>query len=104
MQVYINYPNPHFTIHNDSSCQQVHMHRKEEQRQVTVRPENLKSVLSDFINENYDFRSEKQFNDLWLDISLAKYEQEIGLVYIIQSIIGQRYKPLSNAPINTHCP
>lgn len=103
MQVYINYPNPHITIHKNVSCRQIQMHQKDEQRHISVRKENLKSVLSKFINEDYEFKAEKQFNDLWLDISLDTYEQEIGFVHTLQAIIGQRYKPLSNAPISIHC-
>jgi hypothetical protein len=103
MQVYINYPNPHFTIHKNSSCQQIHMHQKSEQRIVKVNSETLKNVLGQFINDAYDFKSEAQWNDLWLDISLSTSEQEIGFVHIIQAILGQRYKPLGSAPITEHC-
>jgi hypothetical protein len=103
MQVYINYPNPHFTIHKNTSCQQIHMHKKTGQRIVKVNTATLKNVLSQFLNEAYDFKAEPQFNDLWLDISLSTHEQEIGLVHIVQAILGQRYKPLGSAPINEHC-
>jgi hypothetical protein len=103
MQVYINYPNPHFTIHKNSSCPQIHIHQKSGQRIVKVNPATLKNVLSQFINDAYDFKSEAQWNDLWLDVSLSTYEQEIGFVHVIQALIGQRYKPLGNAPISDHC-
>jgi len=103
MQVYINYPNPHFTIHKDSSCPQIQIHQKSGQRIIKVNSVNLKSVLSQFVKDAYDFKSEAQLNDLWLDISLSTHEQEIGFVHIIQAILGQRYKPLGTAPINKHC-
>lgn len=103
MQVYINYPNPHFTIHKNSSCQQIHMHQKSGQRIVKVNSATLKSVISQFVNDAFDFKSEAQLNDLWLDISLSTHEQEIGFVHIIQAILGQRYKPLGSAPISEHC-
>ena len=103
MQVYINYPNPHITIHNDSSCQQIHVHKKSGQRIVKVNLSTLKSVLSQFANDAYDFKSEAQLNDLWLDISLSTHEQEIGFVHIVQALLGQRYKPLGSAPISEHC-
>jgi len=103
MQVYINYPNPHFTIHKNSSCQQIHMHEKSGQRIVKVNSATLKNDLSQFINDAYDFKSEAQLNDLWLDISLPTHEQEIGFVHVIQAILGQRYKPLGNASISEHC-
>lgn len=103
MQVYINYPNPHFTIHKNSPCPQIHMHQKSGQRIVKVNSGTLKNVLSQFINDAYDFKSETQLNDLWMDISLATNEQEIGFVHVIQALLGQRYKPLGNAPISEHC-
>ena len=103
MQVYINYPNPHITIHKDLSCQQVGMHKKQEQRIIKVNLENLKTVLSQFINDDFDFKSEAKWNDLWLEISLSTSEQEMGFVHIIQAILGQRYKPLGNAPVSIHC-
>lgn len=103
MQVYINYPNPHITIHTLSSCPQIQMHQKSGQRIVKVNTETLKNVLSQFIKDAYHFKSEAQWNDLWLDISLSTPEQEIGFVHIIQAMLGERYKPLGNAPINRHC-
>ena len=103
MQVYINYPNPHFTIHKNSSCQQIHLHQKSGQRIVKVNPLTLNNVLTQFVNDAYDFKSEAQLNDLWLDISLSTHEQEIGFVHIIQAILGQRYKPFGSAPISEHC-
>jgi hypothetical protein len=103
MQVYINYPNPHITIHKNASCRQIKKQQKDEQRHIKVRITNLDDVLTKFINEDYEFKSEKLYNDLWLDISLDNYELEIGVLRTIQAIIGQRYKPLSNAPITIHC-
>jgi hypothetical protein len=103
MQVYISYSNPHFTIHKNGSCPQIHMHQKGGQRIVKVDAAALKRVLNAFIKNAYDFKAEAQWNDLWLDISLSTPEQEIGLVHIIQAILGQRYKPLSRAPVSIHC-
>jgi hypothetical protein len=79
------------------------MHQKDEQRHINVRLTNLNNVLTKFINNDYEFKAEKQFNDFWFDISLGTFEQEMGFVQTIRAIIGQRYKPLSNAPITIHC-
>jgi len=103
MKVYINYPNPHITIHKNASCGQIQSHQKGGQRLVKVSASTLKTVLNLLINDAYDFKAEAQRNDLWLDISLSTSEQEIGFVHVIQAILGQRYKPLSNAPISIHC-
>jgi len=103
MYVYINYPNPHLTIHKNISCPQIQMHQKSGQRIVKISPATLNNVLSQFLNNAYDFRAEPELNDLWLDISLSTREQEVGFVHVIQAILGQRYRPLSDAPISTHC-
>ena len=103
MQVYINYPNSHFTIHKDFSCQQIQMHRKLGQRIIKVSPVTLKNVLDQFINDAHDFKSQAQLNDMWFDVSLASPEQDIGFVHIIQAILGLRYTPLGSAPITEHC-
>ncbi len=103
MQVYLNYPNPHITIHKDASCGQIHMHHKQGQRRINVNAVTLRFVLADFINDKYAFKAEKLFNDLWLDISLDTPEQETGLVHVIQAILGQRYSPFSDAPVSVHC-
>lgn len=103
MQVYLNYPNPHITIHKESTCGQIHMHHKPEQRRVHINPVTLRFVLTDFLNDKYMFKAERLFNDLWLDITLDTPEQEVGLVHVIQAIIGQRYSPFSDAPVKEHC-
>ena len=103
MQVYLNYSNPHITIHKDNTCGQIHMHHKTEQRRVHINPVALRFVLSDFISDKYMFKSERLFNDLWLDITLDTPEQEVGFVHVIQAIIGQRYSPFSEAPVKEHC-
>lgn len=103
MLVYINYPNPHITIHNDASCQQIQIHQKTGQRRIQIRPASLKSVLNDFIVDKHDFEPMKEYNDMWLDITLDSPDQEFGIVYVIQALLGQRYSPLANAPVNIHC-
>jgi len=103
MHVYINYPNPHITIHKNAACQQIQIHQKGGQRIVKVNAATLKNVLNSFINDTYSFESKSQGNDMWLDISLSTSEQEIGLVHVIQAILGLRYKSLGNAPISFHC-
>ena len=103
MHVYINYPNPHFTIHKNPSCSDIKKNKKSDQRIVKVSPANLNAVLSQFINDTYKFQANPQGNDLWLEINLSTPEQEIGFVHVIQAILGERYTPLSDASIKFHC-
>lgn len=103
MRAYINYPNPHITIHRDPHCAEFHKNRKTDQRTITVNLQTIKKVLTDFIEEKYRFAAEKSLNDLWLDITLDSPEQETGLVFIIQALIGLRYAPIKNAQVIEHC-
>ncbi|GAB4581422.1 MAG: hypothetical protein Fur0022_41690 [Anaerolineales bacterium] len=102
MKAYINYPNPHITIHRDPDCSEFHKNRKKDQRTIHVSLQNIKTVLRDFIEEKYRFATDQSLNDLWLDISLDTAEQEMGLVYIIQALIGLRYTPIKNAQVIEH--
>jgi hypothetical protein len=103
MYAYVNYPNPHFTIHRDPDCAQVQMHGKPGQRVVRVRPDSLEQVLADFARGRYRFAAHPEANDLWLDISLDTAEQEEGLVHVIQALVGRRYTPLAGAAVYRHC-
>ena len=103
MRVYVNYPNPHFAIHESADCPHIRKHAKVNQRVVSVDKENLGLVLSRFISDYYKFASTPAHNDLWLDVSLATSRQEEGLVYVIQALLGRHYLPLASAPVDRHC-
>lgn len=100
MWVYINRPNARYTIHGDASCTFIHLKRTPERRVRTVTTKNLDQFLMELIQRRLDFTSNI---DLWLQISLDSPEQELGLVYVVQALIGQRYRPLSAAPVTIHC-
>lgn len=103
MWVYINYPDPHFGVHRDHSCRKIQMHGKPNQRVRTATIPTAGDLLCEFIDEQIRFAAESDFNDLWIKIELDTPEQEMGLVHVLQAILGRRYRPLSNAPIKTHC-
>lgn len=102
MQVYVNYPDPHFTMHRDPHCPEIRKNQKPGQRRVVVHMGTLGQVLSDFISSKYRFASNRTANDLWLEISLATPEQEKGVVYVIQALLGLRYTPFADAPVYEH--
>jgi len=103
MWVYINYPNPHFGVHRDHSCRMIRMRGKPDQRVRTVSIYTLGDALSEFIDEEMRFAAEGGLNDLWIKIHLDTPEQEMGLVHVLQAILGKRYSPLSNASVDIHC-
>jgi hypothetical protein len=101
--LYINYPNPHFTIHGNDFCSEIRKMHKENQRKIDVSMGNLDNVLTDFIANKYKFAAKKELNDLWIAITLDSPEQEIGFVNTIQTLLGLQYKPFRNGKIKKHC-
>jgi len=103
MWVYINYPNPHFTVHRDPSCRMIQMHGKPGQRVRRVTMYTLGDLLSEVIAGKIRFAAESGLNDLWVEIKLDTHDQEIGLVHVLQALLGRKYAPLAHAPIAEHC-
>lgn len=101
--VYINYPNPHITIHRDPTCGRIQQHQRPGQRVGRIDISSLEGFLAGAIQGQISFAAEAGLNDIWLEIDLPTPEQEIGLVHIFQALIGQRYTPLSTAPVDLHC-
>ena len=101
--VYINYPAPHITIHRDPSCGAVMMQSKAERRIVRITRETITYELRKFADREYGFAATRLQNDMWLLISLDTPEQEVGVVYVIQALLGLRYRPLRNASVKEHC-
>jgi len=103
MDVYVNYPNSRFTIHNNSNCNQIHKHSKSNQRIISINNNNFIQELTRFINQQYVFSSTAGQNDMWMEINLLTSQHSLYLAFIFQQILGSHYKPLSNAPITIHC-
>jgi hypothetical protein len=102
-QVYVNYPNPAFSIHGDPNCASIRQMNKPEQRQINVTIDNVGGVLTQFINGDVSFASNPAKNDLWLTIDLSSDDQERGLVHVLQAILSRRYAPLGRAEVSLHC-
>ncbi|MBN2502353.1 MAG: hypothetical protein JXB38_16335 [Anaerolineales bacterium] len=103
IKVYVNYPNPHFTIHLDPNCSEFQKNENSGQRVISIRVDNLGDELLKMIKQKYRFAAQKDFNDMWFVISLDSIDQEIALVHIIQLLFGKRYSPLRDAPVKKHC-
>jgi hypothetical protein len=105
MKAYINYPNPHITLHWNDACPHVQMHHKEGQRVVQITAASIEAALSGFIAREFSFAPKAEENDMWLDISLASARHDEAVVFVVQSILGNRYAPLAAASIESHtCP
>ena len=80
IHVYINYPQPHLTIHRDAGCGLIQMHAGAQRRVVAITRETLAAELRRFVEREHRFATGSHLNDMWLRISLDTPEQEIGVV------------------------
>jgi hypothetical protein len=86
MWAYINYPNPHFTIHRDPNCPMIQMHHAVDQRKYEVKMENLGNFLLKFIDNEIDFAAHRGMNDIWIKVELDMPEQENAIIYVIRNL------------------
>jgi hypothetical protein len=100
--VYINYPKPHFTLHSDPSCVEVHKQRKTDQRKVRVNRSTMSSELDRFAGKYYGFAAQASLNDIWLEVDFDHAEFERAVVGYIRRLLGDHYAPFAHAPIAIH--
>jgi hypothetical protein len=103
IHVYINYPNPHFTIHSDSQCPRIQQGRKPRQRYLKINRENFERIFVRLRNKDFRFAATPEFNDMWLSIDMGGSDKETPLVTEIKRVLARHYRPFANAPISEHC-
>lgn len=104
INVYINHPNPHITIHQSSDCGLIHAHKSAaESRTVKIEISNLSQELSRFIKSEHKFNASKEFNDMWLEIDLGDLAFEIAVVFYIVAQLGKEYKQFKGMSPSIHC-
>jgi hypothetical protein len=103
IKAYINYPNPHITLHKNPECSTVGQQHKEGQRIISLDIGSLSSELSRFKANHYKFGSDAKTNDMRLDINFADYDFERAVVEYIKKLLSQHYMPFCRAKIIQHC-
>ena len=103
MKVYLNYPNPHISIHRDPSCSEVQKNRKEGQRVLHVSRANWDQTVADFGRKKYRFASIREFNDMWLEVSMDSEGEVLRLVKEVHAALGGHYRPFARAEVIVHC-
>ena len=102
MKIYVNFPNPHLTIHRDPLCGEIQKHQKPNQRYIAVTAGTLSNVLTELIHNKHRFAPNPQENDLWLDVSLATAKHEEAFVYVLHLILAGHYGSFQHADIIDH--
>jgi hypothetical protein len=104
INVYINHPNPHITIHQNSDCGLIHAHKSAaESRTVKIELSNLSQELTRFVEGEHIFNASKEFNDMWLEIALGDLAFEIAVVLFIVQQLGKTYKIFKGMSPSIHC-
>lgn len=96
--VYINYPNPAFSIRHEQSAKSRMRHPESVTRLFQINPQTASEVLTLFIDGEVNFASTSDINDCWLEVDFGDMEFELAVVKFIQTVLGRRYAPLRDAP------
>lgn len=103
ISVYINYPNRKFSVHFDLGCGSIRAHRKVDQRKVRLNHESVSVELLKFVNGEYKFASEKEFNDMWLSADFDDADFERDIVDHVWKLLARKYSPFRGIDIDEHC-
>jgi hypothetical protein len=103
IKAYVNYPNPHITVHQDLSCEEIQKMNKPDQRYVRINIATISVELEMFDNKEYIFAAHPGANDMWLEIDFSDSEFENAVLEYIRRSIGRHYSPFSRVVVESHC-
>lgn len=103
IHAYLNYPNPHMTLHNDSACPEIGKMAKVSQRSLPVTQATITQVLVDISSNSFRLGATASINDVWFAVDLGDPEFEEAVARYIHRILAHRYTPLRGSPIEQHC-
>jgi hypothetical protein len=103
LTAYLNYPNPHVTIHTDNGCATIQQQHKQNQRVIRLNQKTLSAELERFENKYYRFGADQETNDMWLYVDFLNPTFERAIVEYVRSLLGVHYSPFSRVTINEHC-
>ena len=103
MKAYVNYPNPHVTLHGDLKCLEIGKMQKAQQRAVTINRASFTQAINQLTSKSFQLGAQAQINDVWLSIEFGDGEFEEAVAKYACRLLGERYSPLKVAPIKKHC-
>lgn len=103
LKAYINYPNPHVTIHDDAGCAAIRQQHKEGQRLVRLDISSLSTELKRFKANDYRFGSTAETNDMWLEVDFADPAFERAVVEYVRKLLAEHYTPFGQVGVEQHC-
>lgn len=103
MKAYINYPNPHVTIHAKVGCATIQQQHKKGQRVVRLDIGTLSRELNRFAMKEHRFGAQAETNDMWLEVNLGDTTFERAVVEYVKTLLAQHYTPFARIKIDEHC-
>ncbi|HZT33039.1 MAG TPA: hypothetical protein VFA33_24335 [Bryobacteraceae bacterium] len=103
MKAYLNYPEPHMTLHGDSTCREIGKMRKVNQRNLTVDRSSFARVIEQIRAKEFRLGADAAINDVWLTVNFEDPEFEEAVARYVHRLLCQRYRRLKSGPIERHC-
>ncbi len=103
IHVYINYPNPHITIHGQPSCSAIQQQHKQDQRVVDLNRSTLSAELERFAQKHYRFGADAESNDMWLRVEFDGAQFEAHVVEYVRVLLARHYIPFGRIQVEEHC-
>ncbi|HEY6968008.1 MAG TPA: hypothetical protein VJA94_02300 [Candidatus Angelobacter sp.] len=103
VKAYLNYPNPHMTLHCGSACAEVGKMHKAQQRTVKIDQASFSQALKQLAGKEFRLGSQASINDVWLTINFGDEEFEEAVARYVCRFLGQRYSRPRGAQIRKHC-
>ena len=102
-KAYLNYPNPHMTLHGDSGCAEIGKMGKANQRDVAITRASFTQALAQLTLRGFRLGPDASVNDVWLCVDFGDPEFEEAVARYIHRLLGRRYSRLQGTPIARHC-
>jgi hypothetical protein len=79
-------------------CGTIQMMHKPGQRLTRIDRASVSDELTRFAEKFHTFASNREHNDMWLEIDFGASDSEISVVHYVKNFLGQHDRPLSRAP------
>ena len=102
-KAYINYPEPHVTLHADQRCPEIGKMRKPNQRHAHVNITSFSREVQDLTSKSFRFGADSSINDLWISVDFNDRQFEKAVIDYIHQRLVSRYTPLGRVHPQYHC-
>mgnify|MGYP001013028185 FL=1 len=99
--VYLNYPRSRVCVHHNPGCSKIQQAKKPGQRRFRIDDQSRDHHIEGC--QKWSFLATSETNDMWLQIDLRDYNQEVITLEEIIAALGSRYRRFARPNISRHC-